>query len=141
MSAPSAAHQSLRITVGGVELEADLGMPDDPREAVLFAHGSGGGRRSPRNRFVSAEVNRAGLVTVLVDLLTPREAGPADRRDCDQPPADPRDAQRPALRAGARPHRRELDRRRRSQVTRTPRPEHPFRSTATPEKVTEHDRI
>lgn len=73
MSAPSAAHQSLRITVGGVELEADLGMPDNPRGAVLFAHGSGSGRRSPRNRYVAAEVNRAGLVTVLADLLTPRE--------------------------------------------------------------------
>jgi putative phosphoribosyl transferase len=73
MSAPSAAHQSLRITVGDVELEADLGMPDNPRGAVLFAHGSGSGRRSPRNRFVAAEVNRAGLVTVLADLLTSRE--------------------------------------------------------------------
>jgi dienelactone hydrolase len=73
MSAPSAAYQGLRITVGGVELEADLGMPDNPRGAVLFAHGSGSGRRSPRNRFVAAEVNRAGLVTVLADLLTPRE--------------------------------------------------------------------
>ncbi|WP_445183952.1 hypothetical protein ACTXG6_36890 [Pseudonocardia sp. Cha107L01] len=48
-------------------------MPETPRGAVLFAHGSGSGRHSPRNRFVAAELNRAGLATVLADLLTPRE--------------------------------------------------------------------
>jgi dienelactone hydrolase len=73
MVAPGAVHQSLRIRATGVELEADLGMPASPRGAVLFAHGSGSGRHSPRNRYVAAELNRAGLATVLADLLTPEE--------------------------------------------------------------------
>jgi dienelactone hydrolase len=73
MSAPSGTHQSLQIPVAGVVLDADLGMPETPRGAVLFAHGSGSGRRSPRNRYVADELNRAGLVTVLADLLTAQE--------------------------------------------------------------------
>ena len=71
MSAPSATHQNVQIPVAGAVLEADLGVPPEtPRGAVLFAHGSGSGRRSPRNRYVADELNRAGLVTVLADLLT-----------------------------------------------------------------------
>jgi putative phosphoribosyl transferase len=73
VSAPSATYQNLAIPLAGVVLEADLGMPQTPRGAVLFAHGSGSGRHSPRNRYVAAEINRAGLATVLADLLTPRE--------------------------------------------------------------------
>ncbi|MHA6797595.1 dienelactone hydrolase family protein (plasmid) [Pseudonocardia bannensis] len=74
MSAPSATHQNLQIPVAGVVLEADLGVPrESPRGAVLFAHGSGSGRHSPRNRYVADELNRAGLVTVLADLLTREE--------------------------------------------------------------------
>jgi dienelactone hydrolase len=73
MSAASGTHQSLQIPVAGVVLDADLGMPAAPRGAVLFAHGSGSGRRSPRNRYVADELNRAGLVTVLADLLTAEE--------------------------------------------------------------------
>jgi putative phosphoribosyl transferase len=73
MSAPSSINQSLRIPVADVALDADLGVPENPRGAVLFAHGSGSGRHSPRNRQVAAELNRAGLVTVLADLLTAEE--------------------------------------------------------------------
>ncbi|MGZ4540130.1 MAG: dienelactone hydrolase family protein [Blastococcus sp.] len=73
MSAPSATHQSLRIPAAGAVLDADLAMPATPRGAVVFAHGSGSGRHSPRNRHVADELNRAGLVTVLADLLTSRE--------------------------------------------------------------------
>jgi putative phosphoribosyl transferase len=73
MSAPSGTHQSLRIPVAGVVLDADLGMPETPRGVVLFAHGSGSGRHSPRNRYVADELNRAGLATLLADLLTPQE--------------------------------------------------------------------
>jgi putative phosphoribosyl transferase len=47
--------------------------PETRRGAVLFAHGSGSGRHSPRNRYVADELNRAGLVTVLADLLTREE--------------------------------------------------------------------
>jgi dienelactone hydrolase len=73
MSAPSGTHQSLRIPVAGVVLDADLGLPETPLGAVLFAHGSGSGRHSPRNRYVADELNRAGLVTLLADLLTAEE--------------------------------------------------------------------
>jgi putative phosphoribosyl transferase len=74
VSAPGATHQNLQIPVAGVLLAADLGVPrESPRGAVLFAHGSGSGRNSPRNRYVADELNRAGLVTVLADLLTREE--------------------------------------------------------------------
>lgn len=74
MSTPSAMHRILQVPAGGVVLEADLGVPrEPPRGAVLFAHGSGSGRHSPRNRHVADELSRAGLVTVLADLLTPEE--------------------------------------------------------------------
>jgi putative phosphoribosyl transferase len=79
MSAPSGTRQSLQIRIAGVVLEADLGIPETPRGVVLFAHGSGSGRHSPRNRYVAEELNRAGLVTVLADLLTAQEEQ-ADQR-------------------------------------------------------------
>jgi dienelactone hydrolase len=52
-------------------MQADIGLPESPRGAVLFAHGSG--RHCPRNRYVADELHRAGLVTVLADLLTREE--------------------------------------------------------------------
>lgn len=64
----------VRIATGGVLLDADLVVPDGATGVVLFAHGSGSSRRSPRNRAVADELNWRGLATVLVDLLTPREA-------------------------------------------------------------------
>jgi dienelactone hydrolase len=70
MSAPSATHRSVQIPVAGAMLEADVGMPPTHYGAVLFAHGSGSGRHSPRNRYVADQLNSAGLVTVLADLLT-----------------------------------------------------------------------
>jgi putative phosphoribosyl transferase len=70
VSATNAIHRSLRISAAGTVLQADIGLPESPRGAVLFAHGSGSGRHSPRNRYVADELNRAGLVTVLADLLT-----------------------------------------------------------------------
>lgn len=73
MSTTNVIHQSLRIPVAGVVLEADVGLPTSPRGAVLFAHGSGSGRHSPRNRYVADELNRVGLATVLADLLTGQE--------------------------------------------------------------------
>ena len=74
MSAASATHQNLQIPAAGVVLEADLAVPPQTRYgAVLFARGSGSGRNSPRNRYVADELNRAGLVTVLADLLTREE--------------------------------------------------------------------
>jgi dienelactone hydrolase len=65
--------QSLWIPVGDVELQADVTVPEPPRGLVLFAHGSGSSRLSPRNRYVADTLNAAGLATVLVDLLTREE--------------------------------------------------------------------
>lgn len=56
-----------------VTLEGDLGVPEDARGVVLFAHGSGSGRYSPRNRRVARKLREAGLATLLIDLLTPDE--------------------------------------------------------------------
>jgi putative phosphoribosyl transferase len=63
----------VRIPVGPVELAGRLTVPDDPVGLVLFAHGSGSSRLSPRNRFVASELNEAGLGTLLFDLLTEDE--------------------------------------------------------------------
>jgi putative phosphoribosyl transferase len=69
--------ESLQIPVTGVVLHADVVVPEQARGVVLFAHGSGSSRHSPRNRYVAAELQAAGLGTVLADLLTPAE----ERRD------------------------------------------------------------
>jgi dienelactone hydrolase len=63
----------LRIDVGGLRLDADLVIPHDARGIVLFAHGSGSSRFSPRNRFVAERLQQTGLATVLMDLLTEEE--------------------------------------------------------------------
>jgi putative phosphoribosyl transferase len=55
------------------QLIGDLRMPDDPTGVVLFAHGSGSGRHSPRNRYVAEVLDAAGLATLLIDLLTADE--------------------------------------------------------------------
>jgi putative phosphoribosyl transferase len=54
-------------------LSGSLTIPDNSMALVLFVHGSGSSRHSPRNRFVAATLNRAGLGTLLFDLLTPEE--------------------------------------------------------------------
>ncbi len=64
---------STPIEVAGVVLDADIAVPDQVWGVVLFAHGSGSSRHSPRNRYVAGELQRAGLATVLADLLTPEE--------------------------------------------------------------------
>jgi len=58
---------------GGVTLDGDLTLPPGARGVVVFAHGSGSSRFSPRNRFVAEVLQRAGLGTLLLDLLTPAE--------------------------------------------------------------------
>lgn len=62
------------IACDGVTLSADLELPAGVRGAVVFAHGSGSGRHSPRNRRVAAALHEAGLGTLLIDLLTTAEA-------------------------------------------------------------------
>lgn len=63
----------VRVLAGSVTLEGDLEIPDGAVAVVLFAHGSGSGRHSPRNRFVARELQAAGLATFLIDLLTREE--------------------------------------------------------------------
>ncbi|GAA3827597.1 dienelactone hydrolase family protein [Sphaerisporangium flaviroseum] len=65
--------QSLAIPVAGVTLGADIVVPRPAHGVVLFVHGSGSSRHSPRNRHVAAQLHTAELATVLVDLLTPEE--------------------------------------------------------------------
>ena len=64
---------SLEIPAGDVVLEADIVIPGSPKGVVLFVHGSGSSRHSPRNRYVAGELQGAGLATVLADLLTAEE--------------------------------------------------------------------
>lgn len=61
------------VRVGDAELDGVLGRPDAPRGVVLFAHGSGSSRHSPRNRQVAKALYRSGFAVVLVDLLTAAE--------------------------------------------------------------------
>jgi pimeloyl-ACP methyl ester carboxylesterase len=63
----------LRVPVGEDALDADLAVPPAALGLVLFAHGSGSSRFSPRNRLVAQRLHRGGFATVLADLLTPQE--------------------------------------------------------------------
>ncbi|RKN48530.1 dienelactone hydrolase family protein [Micromonospora endolithica] len=65
--------RTVTIPAGAVELPADLLVPEPATGVVLFAHGSGSSRHSPRNVAVAHVLNRSALATVLVDLLTPAE--------------------------------------------------------------------
>jgi len=68
-------HERTRtITIAPVGLEGLLGLPGDAKGIVLFAHGSGSGRLSPRNNFVAQALREDGLGTLLFDLLTIEEA-------------------------------------------------------------------
>ena len=69
----------LRIPLGAVTIDADLTLPEHAAGLVLFAHGSGSSRFSPRNRHVARQLNEAGLATVLADLLTPAEEAVDER--------------------------------------------------------------
>jgi putative phosphoribosyl transferase len=60
-------------TSKSVILEGDLTIPKEPKGIVLFAHGSGSSRHSPRNNYVAEALNNDGLATLLADLLTPEE--------------------------------------------------------------------
>jgi putative phosphoribosyl transferase len=76
---PAVTRVPLRIGVRGATLDADLSLPDAAVGLVLFAHGSGSSRFSPRNRHVAQQLNEAGLATVLADLLTPAEEAVDER--------------------------------------------------------------
>ena len=76
-SGPTANTRQIKVPPRG--LVGDLSVPADPRGMVLFAHGSGSSRLSPRNTAVAEKLNKAGFATLLLDLLTADEA--ADRRN------------------------------------------------------------
>jgi len=63
----------VRVPAGPVTLEGNLTLPEQSRGIVLFAHGSGSSRHSPRNRYVARLLNEAKLATLLIDLLTLHE--------------------------------------------------------------------
>ena len=65
--------QAVQIETGGVVLQGNLGVPSQATGIVLFAHGSGSGRHSPRNRYVASRLREEGLGTLLIDLLTAGE--------------------------------------------------------------------
>lgn len=65
--------QSVTVIAGRIQIQGDLRIPNGARGTVLFAHGSGSSRFSPRNKFVADILYRAGLATLLIDLLTPKE--------------------------------------------------------------------
>src|SRR5579885_3574368 len=69
-----AAERPIRIPADGLLLEGLLGVPPDAVGIVLFAHGSGSSRLSPRNAFVARELRRAKMVTLLFDLLSVEES-------------------------------------------------------------------
>ena len=66
-------HAQVQIPVNGVQLEGILVVPESARGVVLFVHGSGSSRLSPRNNFVAGKLNDAGYGTLLMDLLTKQE--------------------------------------------------------------------
>ncbi|MEA5514667.1 dienelactone hydrolase family protein [Nodularia sp. UHCC 0506] len=61
------------VAAGDVKLEGNLVIPDAATGIVVFAHGSGSSRHSPRNRYVAGVLQQAGLATLLIDLLTHQE--------------------------------------------------------------------
>ena len=71
--AQSSAERTVRIPVGSVGLEGSLVVPADAVGVVLFAHGSGSGRHSPRNRAVANVLQAGRIGTLLIDLLTEKE--------------------------------------------------------------------
>lgn len=65
--------REIRLTADGRVLAGSMAVPESARGIIVFAHGSGSGRHSPRNRYVATVLQRAGLATLLLDLLTEEE--------------------------------------------------------------------
>ncbi len=69
----AAVEHTVRVPGAGVQLDGALTIPSDADGVVLFAHGSGSSRHSPRNQYVAQSLVDGGLATLLIDLLTPHE--------------------------------------------------------------------
>jgi dienelactone hydrolase len=78
LTIPNAHEQAVQVLAGSAQLEGNLVIPANPHGIVLFAHGSGSSRHSPRNRYVASSLQHAGIATLLMDLLT------ADEDDIDR---------------------------------------------------------
>jgi putative phosphoribosyl transferase len=63
----------VRVQIGALALEGNLELPPEPGAVIIFAHGSGSSRHSPRNRAVAATLRESGIATLLMDLLTAEE--------------------------------------------------------------------
>jgi len=74
--------RAVRVPVGSYTLDGDLEVPVDPRGLILFAHGSGSSRHSPRNKYVARILVEHRFATLLIDLLTPEEEA-VDERTAD----------------------------------------------------------
>ena len=70
---PLSQAQTLRVPVDGTTLNADLAIPVEAHGMVIFAHGSGSSRHSPRNQFVARVLQQSDFGTLLMDLLTEKE--------------------------------------------------------------------
>lgn len=73
MNAKNNEEVSIVLKEEGTELRGNLTIPDKAKGLVIFAHGSGSGRHSPRNQFVARKLVESKLATLLLDLLTPQE--------------------------------------------------------------------
>ena len=73
MILPQTTHSELEIPIGRLSLKGKFTLPENPCGVVLFSHGSGSSRNSPRNNFVAEALQEQGLGTLLFDLLTEEE--------------------------------------------------------------------
>lgn len=73
MTQTNTENRYVQILSTGVRLEGIAGIPENPQGLVVFIHGSGSSRNSPRNQFVAQMLQEGGLATLLFDLLTPYE--------------------------------------------------------------------
>ncbi len=72
-STSSIENRLVQVQAGPVRLEGNLHLPKNPQGLVVFVHGSGSSRNSPRNQYVASVLQETGLGTLLFDLLTPEE--------------------------------------------------------------------
>lgn len=75
--------QNVRIAINGVSLDGELTIPKGSTGIVIFGHGSGSSRLSPRNKFVAEQLNHNNIATLLIDLLAPKEDSRSSRFDID----------------------------------------------------------
>ena len=68
------------IAIGSISLKGILIVPEEAKAMVIFSHGSGSSRFSPRNNFVAGVLNKSGFATLLIDLLTPEEDSLTENR-------------------------------------------------------------